>query len=251
MNNLTPLVSIIISTLNSEKYLEKALKSSISQSYLNKEIILIDGLSTDNTESIIKKYSQKIKYWKSESDTGIYNAWNKGLKVTSGEWICFLGSDDEWYSSNSLELLVKSINPKKNTNFVSGIIFIVNEYNDYISSMGKKWNIKKIRNSITIGHPGSLHKKELFNKYGLFNESYKICGDYEFLIRNRKHINASFVNNYVVRMKNTGASNKKPFIAFKESARALFQNLNFGFYFSTKFYLLSISKYVIKNFIIK
>ena len=84
MNNLTPLVSIIISTLNSEKYLEKALKSSISQSYLNKEIILIDGLSTDNTESIIKKYSQKIKYWKSESDTGIYNAWNKGLKVTSG-----------------------------------------------------------------------------------------------------------------------------------------------------------------------
>ena len=121
MNSVTPLVSIIISTLNSEKYLEKALESSIGQSYLNREIILIDGLSTDNTVNIIKKYSEKIKYWKSESDTGIYNAWNKGLKVANGEWICFIGSDDEWYSNKSLELLVKSANIKKNSNFVSGI----------------------------------------------------------------------------------------------------------------------------------
>ncbi len=251
MNSVTPLVSIIISTLNSEKYLEKALESSIGQSYLNREIILIDGLSTDNTVNIIKKYSEKIKYWKSESDTGIYNAWNKGLKVANGEWICFIGSDDEWYSNKSLELLVKSANIKKNSNFVSGKIFITNEYNNFVSSMGKKWDIKKIRNNITIGHPGSLHKKNLFNEYGLFNEDYKICGDYEFLIRNRKFINANFVNDYVVRMKNSGISNKKPFLAFKESARALSQNLKLGLYFSIKFYFWSIFKYVIKKLIAK
>ena len=247
MNNFNPLVSIIISTLNSDEYLEKLLISSINQTYFNKEIILIDGLSIDNTLNIIKKYSKQIKYSISESDTGIYNAWNKGLKECSGDWICFIGSDDEWYSNDSLELLVNSSNKDQEINFVSGKIFIIDKKNKFISSMGKEWNIKNIKNNITIGHPGSIHKKSLFTKHGLFNEAYKICGDYEFLIRNRKYIKASFVNKYVVRMRNSGVSNSKPFVAFKESAIALFINLNFGFYFSLKFYFLSVIKYTLKK----
>lgn len=251
MSNFNPLVSIIISTLNSEEHLEKSLISSINQTYLNKEIILIDCLSKDNTHKIIQKYSKEIKYSISEKDTGIYNAWNKGLKKSSGDWICFIGSDDEWYSNKSLELLVKSSSFDNDINFISGIIYIIDNKDNFISEMGKKWNVKNIKNNITIGHPGSLHNKSLFEKHGVFDESYKICGDYEFLIRNRKYIKANFVNNYIVRMRNSGVSNNKPFKAFKESARALFQNLNFGLYFAIKFYLLSVIKYTIKKIIKK
>lgn len=251
MNNFTPLVSIIISTLNSEEYLEKSLISSINQTYSNKEIILIDCLSKDDTYKIIQKYSKYIKYSISEKDTGIYNAWNKGLKKSCGDWICFIGSDDEWYSNDSLELLVKSSVLDNDINFVSGKIYIIDKNDNFISTMGKEWNVQNIKNNITIGHPGSLHKKSLFEKYGLFDESYKICGDYEFLIRNRKNIKANFVNDYIVRMRNSGVSNNKPFIAFNESAQALFKNLNFGFYFAFKFYFLSIIKYTVRKIIIK
>jgi len=89
-----PLISIIIATFNAEKSIEQTILSVINQSYTLIEFIIIDGGSTDKTVDIIKKYDEKISYWVSEPDAGVYDAMNKGAKVSNGKWIYFLGAGD-------------------------------------------------------------------------------------------------------------------------------------------------------------
>ncbi|MDH5645697.1 MAG: glycosyltransferase, partial [Candidatus Heimdallarchaeota archaeon] len=91
-----PLVTIITAVLNGVDTLERTILSVISQSYTNIEYIIIDGGSTDGTIDIIRKYEHAIDCWVSESDTGIYDAWNKGVRLSNGEWIAFLGADDSY-----------------------------------------------------------------------------------------------------------------------------------------------------------
>jgi glycosyltransferase involved in cell wall biosynthesis len=99
-----PLVSIVIPTFNSEKTLARCLESILSQTYEDYEIIVVDGASTDKTVEIIKHYASKSFsiHWTSEKDKGIYDAMNKGIDLARGNWILFLGSDDEIYNKSVL-----------------------------------------------------------------------------------------------------------------------------------------------------
>src|SRR5687767_5868627 len=101
----TPLISIIIPTYNSGQVIDSALASVASQSLSNYEVIVVDGLSTDETLQIAQKYlDQGLKIIVvSEKDSGIYDAMNKGLKIATGRWIYFLGSDDTLFSQQTLE----------------------------------------------------------------------------------------------------------------------------------------------------
>jgi len=92
--NDKPLVSIITVVLNGEKHFAHTIQSVIAQTYDNVEYIIIDGGSTDGTVDIIKKYEDKIDYWISEPDEGIYDAMNKGIDLFTGKWLYYLGSDD-------------------------------------------------------------------------------------------------------------------------------------------------------------
>ena len=89
-----PLISIIVAVFNGEKTIQQCIDSVAQQSYPYKELIIIDGGSTDRTVELIKANQDKVKYWISEPDGGIYHAWNKGLAQVSGEWVAFLGVDD-------------------------------------------------------------------------------------------------------------------------------------------------------------
>jgi len=104
-----PLISIITVTLNSEKYLKETLKSIFNQKYKNYELIIIDGKSNDKTLNIIKKNIKKINLYKSEKDKGIYDAFNKGIKLASGDLIGIVNSDDI-LKPNALKILVKYYN---------------------------------------------------------------------------------------------------------------------------------------------
>jgi len=97
-----PLISVITVVFNGENDLEQTIKSVINQTYNNIEYIVIDGGSTDDTLSIIKKYEDKINYWVSEDDNGIYDAMNKGVGLAQGEWLCFINSGDIFISQNTL-----------------------------------------------------------------------------------------------------------------------------------------------------
>src|SRR5689334_2190715 len=98
-----PTVSIIIPTYNSEVLLETALESILRQTYPYREIVIIDGGSTDRTVDVIKHYSRHVAYWVSEKDAGIYDAMNKGVEAATGDWLYFMGSDDQLYEADTLE----------------------------------------------------------------------------------------------------------------------------------------------------
>ena len=93
-NYISPLVSIVIATYNDHEYLELTINSILNQDYENIEIIIIDGGSDDSTINILKRYSNQIEYWVSEPDHGISDAFNKGVLVSSGDYINFQGAGD-------------------------------------------------------------------------------------------------------------------------------------------------------------
>jgi|LakMenE01Jun11ns_1017448.scaffolds.fasta_scaffold9929325_4 glycosyltransferase involved in cell wall biosynthesis len=185
-------ISIIIATNNSGHILENTIVSLLNIQNIIFEIIIIDNLSSDNTIKIIDKYRNQISYFISECDTGIYNAWNKGLKIAKGQWISFIGADDIIVKEAYSKMLLLS---DKNTNFISGKIKLINNVNYKI--IGQKFNLKKIETYQNFCHIGSLTKREFFLLHGNFNEKYKISGDYEFYLRNRNFIISEFYNDII------------------------------------------------------
>ena len=101
-----PLISIITVVFNGEKKLEKTISSVINQTYDNLEYIVIDGSSKDGTIDIIKKYEDKINYWVSEKDSGIYEAMNKGILASKGDYINFMNAGDFFTRKNLVSEVV-------------------------------------------------------------------------------------------------------------------------------------------------
>ena len=113
LKNSNHKITIITVVFNASEGIKKTLKSIFSQSYKNIEIIVIDGGSTDGTIDIISDYSQYIDYFISEQDYGIYDAMNKGIRVATGEWICFMNSGDIFYSKDTVSNIFLDLDQKK------------------------------------------------------------------------------------------------------------------------------------------
>lgn len=173
-------VTIITVCRNARDTIEKTIQSVLSQDYNNIEYIIIDGKSTDNTLEIINKYKSKITKTISESDKGIYDAMNKGIKISKGMIINFLNSGDYYYNNNTISYVVRKFE-KVNTDIIYGDAILYDEYG----------NIKKIHKNVdsislarwAICHQAIFVKKSIFKKYGNFNIKYKINSDYEWLLR--------------------------------------------------------------------
>ncbi len=187
-----PLFSIITVVYNGDKYLEQTIKSVLNQSNKDFEYIIIDGGSNDNSLKIIKKYEKKIDYWVSEKDKGIYDAFNKGMKVSRGKFIGFINSDDT-YKKNALEII---------SNY-----YLKNNFFDFIfGSVKKHWGIlhgykpHKIKYSwgfYSSHSTGFFIKRDVAQKVGLYNIKYKYHADYDYFYR------------LIVKKKMRGASTKK------------------------------------------
>jgi len=196
-----PKISIVIATLNSEKYLERCLDSIVSQRYSNYEIIIKDGGSNDQTIEIIKKNENYIYYWESTSDKGIYDAWNHALLHCRGEWICFLGADDFFINCSVLKCYSNFLS-KIDTNrhiVTYGINQVVNIKGDLLYTIGSPWKQieRSFNNYMCLPHPGMMHHQSLFKINGFFNPSYQIAGDYELLLRVFKTTKPAFWPNIV------------------------------------------------------
>ena len=170
-------ISIITVTKNSESFLEECILSLDKQSYRNYEHIIIDGCSTDNTINLIKKHKNKIAYWVSEKDEGLYDAMNKGIKKCSGDIIGILNSDDIYYPQ-ALSIVSKYFNLNKKLDFLFGS---VNKY-----KLLHGYNPKKIKWSFgfyTSHSVGFFIKKKSQLKVGLYNLKYKYSSDYDLFYR--------------------------------------------------------------------
>lgn len=221
-------ISIITSVYNGESYLEETILSVLKQSYDNIEYVIIDGNSTDRSVDIIKKYEDKLKFWSSEPDKGIYDAWNKALKHVAGDWIVFIGADDYWKTNDVIHKMIPSLiqAERENINYVYGKIEHISLKGELVEVSGKPWTEQKNRFPyiMNIGHSGSFHHNSLFTMHGNFNDTFKITGDYEFLLREFKdsNKNALFVDQVTLRMREGGvsASLNNRYKVVKESKRA-------------------------------
>jgi glycosyltransferase involved in cell wall biosynthesis len=207
--NKNPLVTIITATYNAEKFLKDSIASVLNQTYKNFEYIIIDGASKDGTIDILKQHDNQITQWLSEPDSGLYEAWNKGIARSKGEWILFIGADDKLLP-NALEIYVNFINDhlEKDFDYISSKVERVNLDGSIQGVVGKLWDWDSFKKRMTTAHPGSFHSKQLFEQYGLYNTNYKIISDYEILLRPRSKLKAAFIDKKTVIMSNGGGFNE-------------------------------------------
>jgi glycosyltransferase involved in cell wall biosynthesis len=223
-----PRISVIIAVFNGQSTLQQCLDSVTQQVYKNVEIIVIDGGSTDESVGILKKNDSLIDYWISEPDRGVYNAWNKALEKAGGDWICFLGADDYFWDTDVLTKMADQLcRMAKETSLVYGQVMLLTASGESIYPIGQAWPDinEQLKKMMCIPHPGAMHRKSFFDDNGSFDESYKISGDYELLLRgfSKSGATVSFVLNLVtVGMRHGGLSSdpKNSLLAMWEIRRA-------------------------------
>lgn len=173
-----PLLTIITVVLNQEKHLDLTIRSVLRQKCKDYEYIIIDGGSKDKTIKIIEKYSNKLSYWISQKDKGIYYAFNKGMILARGKYIGIINSDDI-YTPKALEIISKSIKSSPDKDFIFG-------------SVKKHWGVlhgyrpEKIRYSwgfYSSHSTGFFIKRDAAKKVGLYNTKYKYHADYDYFYR--------------------------------------------------------------------
>ena len=175
-------LSIITISLNSASVIEKAITSVRSQSCRDTEHIIIDGGSTDGTLDILDRYADGISYFISERDAGIYNAMNKGIKVSTGDVLFFLNSDDYFADDKVVEDVLQGFNKQPELDVVFG-----NQIFDCSTKMiVKDQSFHISRNQlarITIQHQTIFAKKHLFELTNGFSEAYRIVSDYDWILK--------------------------------------------------------------------
>ena len=178
-------ISIITVCKNSEKYIEKAIKSVINQTYKDYEYIIVDGKSEDKTCQIVAKYSDHVAKFISETDSGLYEAMNKGIKLATGDFIYFLNSDDYFFDQEVLKDVVQTLLEDNSCDFLYGNVEQVSISGECFTSKSVKPEYLKTEMLIScaIPHQGSFFKADLFEKLGCFDETYKIAADYEWFTR--------------------------------------------------------------------
>jgi glycosyltransferase involved in cell wall biosynthesis len=204
-------VSIITVCYNRKATIGQSIQSVLNQDYPNIEYIIIDGNSSDGTQSLIESYSDKITHYISERDKGMYDAINKGLKLATGDIIGLMHSDDTFYDSKVVSKIVNTFLISSNADAVYGDgIYVTNDAEEKIirNRIGGQYNFEKLKSGWLPLHPTVYIKKPIIEKYGYYSLDFKIASDTEFLLRYLfKHkINIVYMNEYVVKMKMGGLS---------------------------------------------
>ncbi len=165
--------TVITVTYNAENTIEGTINSVINQTYKNLEYIIIDGKSNDNSTTIIQKYSNKIKYWESIPDNGIYDAMNKGILKSEGDFICFMNAGDVFANKDVLTNISK-IENIKNLKLLYGDTIVKERSKVYCAK-----DIKKIKFGTIACHQSMVFNNDLFS-IKLFNSNLRFAADYDF-----------------------------------------------------------------------
>ena len=221
-------ISIVTICYNAETYLEEALNSFFSQDYENKELVIIDGGSTDKTLEILSKYKSQFGYFVSEKDNGLYDALNKGVKNSSGEIVGILHADDLLAFPQVLSDVAKQL-------AISGADSLYADLN-YVKLDGKTIHRNWVSGNYKNGkfgkgwmppHPTFFAKRELFQNLGNYNTDFKQAADYELMLRflHKHQVSVTYLPKVIslmrvggksnVSLKNRLNANKEDYLAWK------------------------------------
>lgn len=205
-------ISLITPSYNSDATIARTINSVIAQDYPNLEYLIIDGGSTDDTAKIVTSYQDKINInFISETDNGIYDAMNKGIKMASGDIIGILNSDD-FFSDNDILSTVANAFTDERIDVVYGDI---KYFSDDINKTKRYWKTGeykagKLNNGWIIPHPALFVRKSVYERCGLYNIDFKIAGDYEFILRilQKHQLNLKYLPQVFVKMFDGGVSGR-------------------------------------------
>lgn len=219
-------VSIVTITYNSEKTLKDTIESVLSQDYDNIEYIVADGLSKDGTVDILKSYGDKIS-WVSEKDSGIYDAMSKGVARATGDIIGIINSDD-FYPDNQVISRVVDKMSSTGADAVYGDLQYV-DFEDTSKQIrlwiSGEYDKSRFLNGWMPPHPTFFLKREAYEKFGLFDPTFKSAGDYELMLRMlyKHNLKAVYIPQVQMKMRAGGVSNvslKNRWRANREDKRA-------------------------------
>ncbi len=244
--------TIITISYNSEKTIERTIKSVLEQTNKDYEYIIVDGASNDETLNIVQKYEPLFEgrmKWQSEPDKGIYNAMNKGIHRSTGTIIGIVNSDD-WLEPNALETIDECYQENNkaidgiycgwlNFHYANGVSQVMRTNHDLLLSWSKKFEMAGIR------HPATFVPKAVYDKYGTFDESIKIMADTDLILRFLFNgVRFYYPNKVVSNMSDGGVSNAQLMKACKDYELILKKNNVTGLKFYILYYLWSFKRFV-------
>ncbi len=203
-----PLITVITPSYNQARFIERTIKSVLSQAYPRLEYIIIDGGSTDGTIEILKRYSNSLR-WVSEKDSGQTSAINKGIRMSSGEIIGYLNSDD-LYEQGALEKVADFFLENPSCKWATGLCGIVDAADAEVRTVVKQYKNLLLRhfNSYAtllatnyISQPATFLKREVFTEFGFFDENEDRVMDYEFWLRIGRTHAPCVINDYLARFR--------------------------------------------------
>lgn len=248
-------ISIITITYNAEPVLEKTMLSVLNQTNTNFEYCIIDGNSKDNTVSIIQKMEQKIQEgafkgitadqfkWISEPDRGLYDAMNKGIDLSTGDFVWFVNAGDKVYNSDTLQKIYDLIEIEKDCDFIYGQSVMIDEQDHEIGERHKiapkVLRLNHFLNGLVICHQSVIVKKSIASHYNL---NYSIASDYDWVIRAYQNSECQgYIDQYLSKFMVAGVSSQKRQLAWKE--RFIIMKEHFGVFKTVAAHVYIVLKY--------
>ncbi len=210
-----PYLSVITVVFNWGKTIQKTIESVLSQNNQNCEYIIVDAMSTDETEEIIRSYSG-ITYVR-EPDRGLYDAMNKWIKLARGEVIGIINADD-FYLPGTFAEVMKEFTRTQSTDIIHGNIIDCEKNWSYFES--RPYSVNLLRYWMCIKHPTCFVKRKVYDKIGAFDTSYQIAADYDFVLRAyMKGYHFHHLDRATVFFRRDGISDKRRFLASCEQLK--------------------------------
>ncbi|MDM8515115.1 glycosyltransferase [Desulfobacterales bacterium HSG16] len=244
-----PLVSIICAVKDCEGYIERLVKNIDSQIFPSKELLIIDGASKDKTKDILKSLGHMIDYQVSEPDTGIYDAMDKGIEKARGKWLYFMGADDIFFSSSTLNSIFCAEPLPKQVWLLFGNV-VDDRGKIFESCFNKKLWLKN-----TLHHQGTFYHREVFKnfRYNIpFDEKenssgFRISGDYRLNLKLFFEKVPYHKINGIIAICGKGVSKQGRWIGYKEEI--IIRHQFMGTFFATPFDILTLLRFVFKRFL--
>ena len=206
-----PAFSVIVAVRNAAGTIQRTLDSLFAQSFPEWELIVIDGGSIDGTRETLEASRERLTHWESEPDRGIAHAWNKALLHVGGQWVLFLGADDQLHDAETLtraHALLSEVS--LDIDVAYGKVRVVDERGVPLGTFGRPWSEVRedFRSGMAVPHQGVFHRHSLFDSVGPFDEAYAISSDYDLLMRRLLTRDAHFLDLVVADMGAGGISRR-------------------------------------------
>jgi len=238
-----PKISVVTVFYNPGPLLEKTILSVFEQNYPNLDYVLIDDCSTDGSELVAKKYSDRVRYWRNSSNLGIYGAMNEGIKVADGQWLNFLNSGDIFYSKKVLRNVARQIKLSPQTDFIYGKFRLVDPEDGLQLVKGDKVSRRDWCFRTAICHQTVFARNNLFSEIGPYDATMRITADYDWFVKyfSRQKIHPLFIDDILVDFLLDGASFRHRLVGLRERLGIVKKN------YSNFIYALNLLNYIYRK----